>query len=179
MQPVSFPKEKVFAVWLDFFFFFSFWRGNAYFRVEELRDSTAHAEMICIREASNVLRTWRLAVKISFLCMLNALMEFVVAKCRKYGKLTKFFPHQETTLYVTLEPCAMCAGAILQARISTLVWGAPNKLLGADGSWVRYTIYIFLLFCSHSLTNISHCYSTNVHLWCKTRISSFHLNVFS
>ncbi|KAI3985588.1 hypothetical protein MKX01_033871 [Papaver californicum] len=72
--------------------------------VEELRDSTAHAEMICIREASNVLRTWRLA---------------------------------ETTLYVTLEPCAMCAGAILQARVDTVVWGAPNKLLGADGSWVR------------------------------------------
>ncbi|CAN6465747.1 unnamed protein product [Victoria cruziana] len=42
-----------------------------------------------------------------------------------------------TTLYVTLEPCAMCAGAILQARIDALVWGAPNKLLGADGSWVR------------------------------------------
>ncbi|KAL3824046.1 hypothetical protein ACJIZ3_020075 [Penstemon smallii] len=72
--------------------------------VEELRDSTAHAEMICIREASNVLRTWRLS---------------------------------ETTLYVTLEPCPMCAGAILQARIDTVVWGAPNKLLGADGSWIR------------------------------------------
>ncbi|KAL0904479.1 hypothetical protein M5K25_026600 [Dendrobium thyrsiflorum] len=72
--------------------------------VEELRDSTAHAEMICIREASNLLRTWRLA---------------------------------ETTLYVTLEPCPMCAGAILQARIDTVVWGAPNRLLGADGSWVR------------------------------------------
>ncbi|KAK9934850.1 hypothetical protein M0R45_021979 [Rubus argutus] len=72
--------------------------------VEELRDSTAHAEMICIREASNALRTWRLA---------------------------------ESTLYVTLEPCPMCAGAILQARINTVVWGAPNKLLGADGSWIR------------------------------------------
>lgn len=72
--------------------------------VEELRDSTAHAEMICIREASNVLRTWRLA---------------------------------DTILYVTLEPCPMCAGAILQARIDTIVWGAPNKLLGADGSWIR------------------------------------------
>ncbi|XP_014520836.1 tRNA(adenine(34)) deaminase, chloroplastic [Vigna radiata var. radiata] len=72
--------------------------------VEELRDSTAHAEMICIREASNLLRTWRLS---------------------------------GTTLYVTLEPCPMCAGAILQARIDTLVWGAPNKLLGADGSWIR------------------------------------------
>ncbi|KAK6931427.1 tRNA-specific adenosine deaminase, partial [Dillenia turbinata] len=72
--------------------------------VEDLRDSTAHAEMICIREASKLLNSWRLV---------------------------------ETTLYVTLEPCPMCAGAILQARIDTLVWGAPNKLLGADGSWVR------------------------------------------
>ncbi|CAL0315297.1 unnamed protein product [Lupinus luteus] len=72
--------------------------------VEELRDSTAHAEMICIREASNLLRAWRLS---------------------------------DSTLYVTLEPCPMCAGAILQARIDTVVWGAPNKLLGADGSWIR------------------------------------------
>lgn len=51
------------------------------------------------------------------------------------------FVTQETTLYVTLEPCAMCAGAILQARIDTVVWGAPNKLVGADGSWVRYSLY--------------------------------------
>ncbi|KAE9595723.1 putative tRNA(adenine(34)) deaminase [Lupinus albus] len=72
--------------------------------VEELRDATAHAEMICIREASNLLRTWRLS---------------------------------DSTLYVTLEPCPMCAGAILQSRIDTVVWGAPNKLLGADGSWIR------------------------------------------
>eukprot|EP00257_Ricinus_communis_P014360 XP_015572016.1 tRNA(adenine(34)) deaminase, chloroplastic [Ricinus communis] len=78
--------------------------ARGYNLVEELRDSTAHAEMICIREASNQLRSWRLA---------------------------------ETTLYVTLEPCPMCAGAILQARIDTVVWGAPNKLLGADGSWIR------------------------------------------
>ncbi|CAK7326481.1 unnamed protein product [Dovyalis caffra] len=78
--------------------------ARGYNLVEELRDSTAHAEMICIREASNQLRSWRLS---------------------------------DTTLYVTLEPCPMCAGAILQARIKTLVWGAPNKLLGADGSWIR------------------------------------------
>ncbi|PON79394.1 Cytidine deaminase, homotetrameric [Parasponia andersonii] len=78
--------------------------ARGYNLVEELRDSTAHAEIICIRDASNQLRSWRLA---------------------------------DTALYVTLEPCPMCAGAILQARISTLVWGAPNKLLGADGSWIR------------------------------------------
>ena len=35
------------------------------------------------------------------------------------------------TLYVTLEPCPMCAGAILQARISTLVYGADDPKAGA------------------------------------------------
>ena len=44
---------------------------------------------------------------------------------------------QSCTLYVTLEPCPMCAGAILQSRLSAVVWGARNPLLGADGSWVR------------------------------------------
>ena len=31
----------------------------------------------------------------------------------------------------------MCAGALLQARVGTLVWGARSPLMGADGSWVR------------------------------------------
>jgi len=40
------------------------------------------------------------------------------------------------TLYVTLEPCAMCAGAILHARISRLVYGARDPKTGACGSVV-------------------------------------------
>jgi tRNA(adenine34) deaminase len=36
-------------------------------------------------------------------------------------------------LYVTLEPCAMCAGAIMQARIRRLVYGAPDPKTGACG----------------------------------------------
>eukprot|EP01025_Chloroclados_australasicus_P045615 TRINITY_DN49_c0_g2_i1.p1 TRINITY_DN49_c0_g2~~TRINITY_DN49_c0_g2_i1.p1 ORF type:complete len:240 (-),score=19.25 TRINITY_DN49_c0_g2_i1:282-1001(-) len=43
----------------------------------------------------------------------------------------------DTTLYVTLEPCPMCAGAILQSRIQNLIYGARNPLLGADGSWIN------------------------------------------
>ena len=39
-----------------------------------------------------------------------------------------------TTLYVTLEPCAMCAGAIVLARIPTVVFGAPDPKAGAAGS---------------------------------------------
>jgi tRNA(adenine34) deaminase len=40
----------------------------------------------------------------------------------------------ETTLYVTLEPCAMCAGAIVLARIPEVVIGAPDPKAGAAGS---------------------------------------------
>ncbi len=42
------------------------------------------------------------------------------------------------TLYVTLEPCTMCAGAISHARISRLVYGAPDEKGGAVNSGVRF-----------------------------------------
>ena len=40
----------------------------------------------------------------------------------------------DTTLYVTLEPCAMCAGAIIQARVKRIVYGAADPKAGAAGS---------------------------------------------
>ena len=45
----------------------------------------------------------------------------------------------DTTLYVTLEPCLMCAGAMLQARISRLILGARDPKAGACGS--LYTVH--------------------------------------
>jgi tRNA(adenine34) deaminase len=42
----------------------------------------------------------------------------------------------DCTLYVTLEPCAMCAGAIMHARIARLVYGAADPKTGACGSVV-------------------------------------------
>jgi tRNA(adenine34) deaminase len=43
----------------------------------------------------------------------------------------------DATLYCTLEPCCMCAGAMLSSRIKRLVWGAPDIRMGVAGSWLN------------------------------------------
>lgn len=43
----------------------------------------------------------------------------------------------QATLYCTLEPCVMCAGAMISSRLETVVWGAPDIRQGAHGSWVN------------------------------------------
>lgn len=73
----------------------------AHNRRETLKDPTAHAEVIVLREAAARLDRWRL---------------------------------DDCTLVVTLEPCPMCAGAIVMARIPRLVFGAWNDDYGAAGS---------------------------------------------
>jgi tRNA(adenine34) deaminase len=70
-------------------------------RTEELRDPTAHAEMLALRAAAAHMGSWRLS---------------------------------GATLYVTLEPCAMCAGASVLARIDRLVFGADDPKAGMCGS---------------------------------------------
>jgi len=70
-------------------------------RIEQLKDPTAHAEMLVLRKAAEVLGSWRLA---------------------------------NVSLYVTIEPCPMCAGAMHLARISKLIFGAKDEKKGAAGS---------------------------------------------
>ena len=53
---------------------------------------------------------------------------------REAGKRLGSWRLLDTTLYVTLEPCPMCAGALVQARVSRLVYGAPDPKSGAAGS---------------------------------------------
>jgi tRNA(adenine34) deaminase len=46
---------------------------------------------------------------------------------------------EDCTLYVTLEPCPMCAGAVVQARVPTVVYGTPDPKAGACDSLFRIT----------------------------------------
>ena len=50
------------------------------------------------------------------------------------GQIKKNYRLNDTTLYVTLEPCVMCAGAIIHARVARVVFGAYDEKGGAAGS---------------------------------------------
>ena len=60
----------------------------------------------------------------------HAEIEAIGATCEKLGGWRLW----DCTLYVTLEPCPMCAGAIVNARIPTVVFGASDDKCGACGS---------------------------------------------
>ncbi|NYF51359.1 tRNA adenosine(34) deaminase TadA [Tunturiibacter gelidoferens] len=57
-----------------------------------------------------------------------------IVALRQAGLQLRNYRLADCTLYVTLEPCAMCAGAILHARIARLVYAAPDPKAGACGS---------------------------------------------
>ena len=57
-----------------------------------------------------------------------------IVALRQAGRHLRNYRLNNCTLYVTLEPCAMCAGAILHARIARLVYAAPDPKAGACGS---------------------------------------------
>jgi tRNA(adenine34) deaminase len=71
-------------------------------------DPTAHAEIVVLRAAAQILENYRLG---------------------------------GTTLYVSLEPCVMCAGAIVHARVSRVVFGAFDPKFGGCGSAVHALQY--------------------------------------
>ena len=60
----------------------------------------------------------------------HAEMMAIKKACKKIGD----WRLEECTLYVTLEPCQMCAGAIVQSRVKRVVIGAMNKKAGCAGS---------------------------------------------
>jgi tRNA(adenine34) deaminase len=57
-----------------------------------------------------------------------------IAALRDAGRNLRNYRFPGTTLYVTLEPCVMCAGAIVHARIARVVYAAVDPKTGAAGS---------------------------------------------
>ncbi len=82
-------------------------------QVEQLRDATAHAEMLVITGAANAINDWRL---------------------------------EEVDIYVTKEPCAMCAGAMVNSRVRRVIYGMPDNKSGACGSALDITGFSGMLW---------------------------------
>ena len=70
---------------------------------------------------------------------------------RAAGQRLQNYRLPETTLYVTLEPCVMCAGAIAQARVARVVFGARDPKGGAAGSVFN------LLPTDHRFNHVTRC----------------------
>ena len=64
----------------------------------------------------------------------NTLSHAEITAIRKASKVIGDWRLEECTLYVTLEPCQMCAGAIVQSRIRRVVMGCRNPKAGCAGS---------------------------------------------
>lgn len=62
-----------------------------------------------------------------------------VIALKEAGKSQQNWRLNDLILYVTLEPCPMCASALLQARISAIIFGAYDPLQGALGSMINLT----------------------------------------
>ena len=58
---------------------------------------------------------------------------------REAGRILGGWRLSNTTLYVTIEPCPMCAGGLVQARVSRVVYGAPDVKAGAVHSLYQVT----------------------------------------
>lgn len=67
----------------------------------------------------------------------NAVSHAEILAISKACKKIKDFRLEECTMYVTLEPCQMCAGAIVQSRIKRLVIGARSQKAGSCGSIIN------------------------------------------
>lgn len=64
----------------------------------------------------------------------NTLAHAEISAIKKASKVLGDWRLEDCTLYVTLEPCQMCAGAIVQARVSRVVIGSMNPKAGCAGS---------------------------------------------
>jgi tRNA(adenine34) deaminase len=69
----------------------------------------------------------------------NATAHAEIQLLRAAGKYQKNYRLIDTTIYVTLEPCAMCLGAMMHARIKRMVFGASDPKTGVCGSHADLT----------------------------------------
>ncbi|WP_080992269.1 tRNA adenosine(34) deaminase TadA [Vibrio campbellii] len=84
---------------------------------------------VLVKDGEIIAEGWNRSI-----CAHDATAHAEIQTLRKAGKALGNYRLLDTTLYVTLEPCPMCAGALLHSRVKRVVYGAPDLKAGAAGT---------------------------------------------
>jgi tRNA(adenine34) deaminase len=113
------------------------------FEHDDIRFMTRAMELAALAEAQGEVPVGALLVKDNIIIaegwnqsisMHDATAHAEIDVLRKAGQVLENYRLTDTTLYVTLEPCPMCAGALLHGRVKRIVYGAPDLKAGAAGT---------------------------------------------
>ena len=84
---------------------------------------------VLVKDGEIIAEGWNRSI-----CAHDATAHAEIQTLRKAGQVLENYRLLDTTLYVTLEPCPMCAGALLHSRVKRVVFGAPDLKAGAAGT---------------------------------------------
>lgn len=84
---------------------------------------------VLVKDGEIIAEGWNRSI-----CTHDATAHAEIQTLRRAGQVLENYRLLDTTLYVTLEPCPMCAGALLHSRVKRVVFGAPDLKAGAAGT---------------------------------------------
>lgn len=84
---------------------------------------------VLVKDGEVIAEGWNRSI-----CSHDATAHAEIQTLRNAGAVLENYRLLDTTLYVTLEPCPMCAGALLHSRVKRVVFGAPDLKAGAAGT---------------------------------------------
>jgi tRNA(adenine34) deaminase len=116
---------------------------------------------VIVKNGQLISAGWNLSI-----CDHDACAHAEIMAIREAGKVLENYRLIDCTLYVTLEPCPMCAGALVHARIARLVYGAGDYKTGAAGS-------VFNLVANDKLNHKIEVTGEVLSTECATKVSAF------
>lgn len=125
------------------------------------RENEIPVGAVLVKDDQLIAQGWNLSILNHDACAHAEIMAI-----REAGKVLENYRLVDCTLYVTLEPCPMCAGALVHARIKRLVYGAGDYKTGAAGS-------VFDLVRSEKLNHQIEVTSGIYADQCATKVSDF------
>ncbi|GAA5646374.1 tRNA adenosine(34) deaminase TadA [Vibrio proteolyticus] len=133
--------------------------------IELARQAEAEGEVpvgaVLVKDGQVIAEGWNRSI-----CSHDATAHAEIQTLRQAGQVLQNYRLLDTTLYVTLEPCPMCAGALLHSRVKRVVYGAPDLKAGAAGT-------VLDLFASQAAYHYADVESGLLEQECREQLQAF------